>query len=262
MTDELRGASPDGPPWSVDLLADLHAGVLDPQRSARLWPRVNADPAARAVVNALESVRVGLGELSAAPVPPMPTHLAARLDAAIAVEAGRAFGHAPVAVQEPPRPAPVIDLAEARRKRNRRTGLAVGLVAAAAAAVAIGYGVLPTTQPTGGVAEPAPTASKPGSSDQPGAVSPIPVQSNDLIGATAKVGNKKDYGFLKNADGLGKCLTANGQDAKAQPIGVSPVTLDGTPGVMAILLTGQIGRLRVVVVQPDCHALFNDVIGR
>ena len=34
---------PMGPPWSVDLIADLHAGVLPPEVAAQLRPRVEAD---------------------------------------------------------------------------------------------------------------------------------------------------------------------------------------------------------------------------
>src|SRR5689334_11049451 len=116
MTEESR-SGPVGPPWSVDVLADLHAGALDSALSAQLWPRVNADPEARAVIEALDTVKVELGQLGAAPAPPMPAHLAARLDATLRAELSRTAPPRPA----PPGVAPVIDLAEARRRRNRRT---------------------------------------------------------------------------------------------------------------------------------------------
>src|SRR5262245_23302971 len=100
MTDSVRGGGPAGPPWSVDLLADLHAGVLDAELSAQLWPRVNADPKARAVIDSLDVVKVELGQLGSAPVEPMPAHFAARLDAALAAEAQR-FAAPPIPRQAP-----------------------------------------------------------------------------------------------------------------------------------------------------------------
>jgi hypothetical protein len=40
MTDEGRGVGGTvGPPWSVDVLADLHAWVLDGREAAELWLR-------------------------------------------------------------------------------------------------------------------------------------------------------------------------------------------------------------------------------
>ncbi|SDC80464.1 hypothetical protein [Actinokineospora iranica] len=274
MTDEVRGGGPGRPPWSVDLLADLHAGVLDPEQSARLWPQVNADPDAKAVIDALESVRVGLGELRDAPAPPMPARFAASLDAALEAEARRAFGGG-VAVQQLPGPpaqpapqafaAPVVDLAEARRKRGKRAAWGVGLLTAAAAAVAVTVAVVPgPKQTTGGVAAPAPSASAPASA--PGSAAdqgPLAVTRDGVSAAAKAIGESKDYGQLGDEAGLDRCLTANGFDAaKAQTVGVRPVTLDGKPGVMALLFTGVAGQLRVLVVAPDCTQLFNDTIGR
>src|SRR3954469_5214225 len=126
-----------GPPGSVDLLADLQAGALDPQEAAELWPRVNADPEAMDILAALEATQADLHEFAMVPAPPMPAHFAARLDAAIAAEArSRAQATAaPTHTTPPPQPpghAPVIDLAEARRRRNRRLGWGAGFLAAAA----------------------------------------------------------------------------------------------------------------------------------
>jgi len=63
-----------GPPWSVDVVADLHAGVLDERAAAELWPLVNADPDARAILEALESTTADLTALTAGSVEPMPAH--------------------------------------------------------------------------------------------------------------------------------------------------------------------------------------------
>lgn len=51
------------PPYSEDLLADLHAGVLPESVSDRLWPLVRKDPQAMAVIDALDRVTDQLGAL-------------------------------------------------------------------------------------------------------------------------------------------------------------------------------------------------------
>src|SRR6185369_2823786 len=135
MTDESRGIGGTvGPPWSVDVLADLHAGVLEDAQAAELWPLVNADPEARAILDALDATQADLASLADAPAPPMPAEFAARLDAALAAEAAAAFpGQAQT--RPAPRDAQVVDLAAARRRRNKRLGWAAGVLTAAAAAV-------------------------------------------------------------------------------------------------------------------------------
>ncbi len=117
---------PMGPPWSVDLIADLHAGVLPPEVAAQLRPRVEADPESREILAALDAT---LADLHSLPVIPMPDHVAARIDAALAAEARPA--------------APVVSLAEARKRRNRRLGLGSGVLVAAAAAFGIVFAVSP-----------------------------------------------------------------------------------------------------------------------
>ncbi|MFI6432884.1 hypothetical protein [Rhodococcus oryzae] len=59
--DFVVGDPPDGPPWPVDFLADLHAGLYpdDPE----LLGRVYADPEACRVLEALERVADDLRRL-------------------------------------------------------------------------------------------------------------------------------------------------------------------------------------------------------
>ncbi|MGH3518320.1 MAG: hypothetical protein ACRDQ7_13055, partial [Haloechinothrix sp.] len=85
MTDSRSGmGGTAGPPWSVDVLADLHAGVLDDATAAHLWSQVQADPDAMAILAALDATSADLGALRDAPAPPMPAAVAARIDAALA----------------------------------------------------------------------------------------------------------------------------------------------------------------------------------
>ena len=239
MTDSTRGTGvPNGPPWSVDVLADLHAGALDAKQSAALWARVNNDPEAQAILAALDSVKLDLDSLGDGPFEPMPAHFAAQLDNAIAAEAARSM---PAAAR--PGVAPVSDMAAARRKRNRRMGMIGGLVTAAAAVVAVAFVALPGEQSTGGTAQPA---------DTPGDAAPLALKGDDLGPAISGLSGKKDYGPLDDEQGLKDCLADKGIE-DPQVIGVREVTLDGTPGVATLLTPGEDDhRFRLLIVTPDC----------
>lgn len=251
---DRRGDTPMGPPWPVDVLADLHAGALDDGLARRLWPMVRQDPEAVAVLDALDATRAELSGLAAGPSIPMPAIFATRLDTAIAVEAATRFG---TPVQAPPIPrqpvAPVIDLARARRKRNQRLGWVAGaLVAAAAVAVAV---ISIPRGTTGG--------------GNPSAVggAPLALRGGQLNGTTlaAAIGHT-DYGPLTDVTKRAACLSANGQNPDQTPAGALRVTLDGKPGVLFVLTTGQLAQYRLLVVGEDCAAgkpdlLDNIVIG-
>ena len=221
---------PMGPPWSVDLIADLHAGVLPPEVAAQLRPRVEADPEAREVLQALDAT---LADLEALPPIPMPAHVAARIDAALAAEAR------PVA--------PVVSLDEARRKRNRRMGLGGGVLVAAAAA----FGIVFAVNPGGDQANTPPAAQENTTkntnvSDAP----PLAVKESELGTAVGDVLKAQNYGPLETQDRLAGCLQGGGITSTSKPLGISPITLDGKNAVMAVLPAG-LGQYRVVVLDPN-----------
>jgi hypothetical protein len=264
----MNGDSPHGEqPWSVDLLADLHADGGD--RS-----RLDAD--ALAVLAALDATQA---ELSALPPMRMPEHVVARLDAALAAEAAArsgsvsvtpmppATGPVPpltgavpppvplrpaVTPQQPSGPvAPVVDLAAARRRRNRLLGIAGGVVTAAAVAIGIVAVTLPGNVTTG-----TPQAIPPNTSLQtdPQNTGPVALRSDELPGAGLKAVGAHDYGpFTDNAK-LSACLAANGLDGKTKPIFGRRATIDGKPAVMFLLSTGQAVRYQLLVVGNDCAA--------
>ncbi|SEF28077.1 hypothetical protein SAMN05421837_1042 [Amycolatopsis pretoriensis] len=257
MTDESRGIGGTvGPPWSVDVLADLHAGVLEDARAAELWPLVNADPEAREILAALDATQADLASFADAPAPPMPAEFAARLDAALAAEAAARFPKAQQAAAAP-QDAQVVDLAAARRRRNKRLGWAAGvLTAAAAAVVAVTIAIPNTAQQSGtpNVAAPAPTG---------------PSVGSDGSGAQALVGKAvgvRDFGPLQNEDRLDACIAAAGLDPKVRPEGIRPVNVGGKAGVMIILTTGKLAQFRLVAFGADCGpgnpaVLFDKVVG-
>jgi hypothetical protein len=258
MTDESRGAGRTvGPPWSVDVVADLHAGVFDEREAAELWPLVNADPDARAILEALEATTADLAMLTAGPAEPMPAHFAERLDAALARESGIQPGlgrdEAPVA--------PVVSLEAARRRRNKGIGWGAGILAVAAAAVAAVVITLPTGQSAGDntVALPPPAQS-----------GHAPSVGGNGNGAEALVGQAlgvRDFGPLGSEERLDACMTAAGLDPKIRPAGIRPVTVGEQTGVMVILTTGKLAQYRTVAFGPDCgpgnpSILFDKVIGQ
>lgn len=261
MTDSTRGtgAAP-GPPWSVDVLADLHAGALDARQSAQLWARVNHDPDAQAILAALDSVRHDLDALGTAPVEPMPARFAAQLDAAVAAEAAKSRpAQAPQAL--PQGMAPVVDMAEARRRRNRRTGWVAGVLTAAAAAVAVTFVALPGEKSTDG----SPIAEDGGGTTSqedpaPGNEPPLALKSDDLGAAVSQLTGHDDYGPFGDEEGFADCLDEQGVE-DPQVIGAREVSLDGEQGVAGLLAGGAPdfnSRFRLVVVDPSCTELITN----
>jgi hypothetical protein len=258
MTGMGRGSG--GPPWSVDLLADLQAGVLDPQQAAELRQRVDADPEAREILAALEATEADLREFALAPAPPMPAHFAARLDASIAAES-QARAHAMVPQQAPPpqrelqyagspppggQPAPVASLADARKRRNRRLGIGTGIFVAAAAVIGVAIAVLPNGgDSTNGVAQPPPGGAPP-------AQGPLNFKSDELGKDQLDAArNQTDYGPFADQQKRSACFEANGIAPTAEPLGGKQVTVDGKPGTLFVLVSGA-GQFRLLAVGPDC----------
>ncbi|QUQ70013.1 hypothetical protein [Kutzneria sp. CA-103260] len=262
----MNGDSPHGQPWSVDLLADLHADGGD--RS-----RLDAD--ALAVLAALDATQAELADL---PPMRMPDNVAARLDAVIAAEAaaraavppqqrpvptvgtpaaGRpTVSPPPVIPAAPPPPsAPVVDLAEARRRRNRRLGIAGGLLAAAAVAVGVVFVTLPSNT-TGGMPQAVPGSTSIQTDPPNGGV--LALKRGDLPGAGFKAYGSTNYGPYADTAKLKACLAANNLSGK--PMAGRLVTVDGQPGVMMLLPGGALGKVRLLVVGDNCAAGNPDTI--
>ncbi|MEV6716483.1 hypothetical protein AB0M48_31100 [Lentzea sp. NPDC051208] len=220
---------PMGPPWSVDLIADLHAGVLPPEVAAQLRPRVEADAEASEILRALDAT---LEDLHSLPPVPMPDHVAARIDAALAAEAR-------------PGLAPVVSLNDARKRRNRRLGMGgAGVLVAAAAAFGIVLAVSPGAQQP-----PANDAAPPAQTSKPSAAPPLALKRDELGSAVGEVLKAQNYGPLETPDRLAGCLKGGGITSSGNPLGISPVELEGKSAVMAILPAG-LGKYRLVVLDP------------
>lgn len=207
------------PPYSADLLADLHAGVLDDDVAARLWPAVRRDPDAMTVIAALDSVgrRLrALGEAEDAGGPSIPPDVAARIDAALTAEA-------------------------AARRRRRRAAAGAGI--AAAAAVAIGFAV---------VAHGADRPELPASTAAPAVIAP---DTDVLDPATwrAMIGSA-DTGPLSDRNSLRECLAANGIDESRPLLGARTIRFEGREAVALLLGDPASPRLTALVVGTGCGA--------
>ncbi|APU18040.1 anti-sigma factor [Actinoalloteichus fjordicus] len=278
--DPTSGSRPDpddGAAWSLDLLADLHAGALDDETAARLRPRAESDSDATALFAALDATQAELRDLP--PVPPMPAAFADRLDAALAREAAAMFGPTravPATVTELPsappergaaqteapqgQPAPIVDLDAVRRRRRRNAGWGAGLLVAAAAVVSVVAINLPSnTSPGTPMADETQGEAPPGSAQPPLALG----GQDDLnalgTGDIAGLLEVEEYGSLGDEDALLSCLAAGGIP-DANVLGSREAELGGQAGLMVILGEG-FNQFRVVVVSEDCAQGDSEFLG-
>lgn len=268
--DDGRRGGPVGPPWSVDVLADLHAGVFGEEETRQLLTRVRGDAEAEAVLAALDATRADIADLGSpdavAPVP-IPDHVAARIDSAMAAEtAARTTGGpppSPRAAEERPL-APVVDIAAARKRRNRVVGWGSGAVAVAAAVIAVVLVVVPGTRTTPGQGVAA--APPAGSNGQP----PLALGSGKLgRAALGKALQRRQPGPFADQQKLRGCLRANQvdpSDPKVSVVGTARVTRNGQAGTLLVLTTGKAATFRMLVVDNSCAAnnpatIDNTVVG-
>lgn len=264
------------PPFPAELLADLHAGNIDPELSARLWPAVRQDPEARRYLDSLDSLSKSLSGLAESErvVHPMPGDIAARLatlaeslgggtapvDGAESVESTVPLGD--IDAVEPRSPAAAIagrsgepdtarsspeagsgaaepiSLADRRRRR-------IAAVLAAAAAVLICAGAalfvgLRTETDT------RPTAAPPTGTDhtEPGA-------ELDTAVALRALGRHDAPGRLADPAALTACVRAAGVDRPV--LGSTEMTFRDRADAVLILVGGRNGaQVTALVVGPGC----------
>lgn len=271
--DERRADTPVGPPWTPEVLADLHAGAWDAETTETIRPLALADPEAREVLEALDAAGADLaefGELTRDDVAPgdvaqvgVPADVAARLDTALKHELRSESRHEASITEMPARAAPTptaeqsvaqaaqpVDLA-ARRRRRAGWSAAVATAAAAVLGVTILGPML-----TGGddSSQQAGEAPSPPSSGSPSGSPPLALQGGEATltpDQFSEVMRSDQLGALADPERLLGCLRANGVDG-GTPIGARSVTLDGTPAQLLILPSGTIGQFRLLTVGVDC----------
>jgi hypothetical protein len=264
----MAARSAPQPPFSTDLLADLHADNVAPDLSERLWPQVRRDPEALRFLRSLDDVTAELHALgqNSAVLHPMPPDVTTRLDrlldeladGALPPERVATVHHLPLS-QTTPQPAthplPVVDTAalEAvdpadapaapiRIDRHRWRWLAAAAAAIVVfAGVLVGVGslrghqapptALPTTQPNDAV----------NLSDN------LPVAQ--LLGA---MGRRDLSGPLQNPGALNACLAALGLDRTV--LGAMNANYRGQAAVLVLLTGPNPPKITALIVGKDCRA--------
>jgi hypothetical protein len=92
MSTEFR--TPHGPPWDVDDVADVHAGVFPAEVTADLLTRIRSDPDGAAILAALDST---VDDLSLLPPLLMPEKYVLRMETALFAERRTAAATRPIA---------------------------------------------------------------------------------------------------------------------------------------------------------------------
>jgi hypothetical protein len=232
------------PPFSAELLADLHADNLDPELTSQLWPLVRADPAALEVIEALDAVTAKLGELGRDHelAIPIPADVAAGIERALAAEGDpRAVADTTQAAQGAS--GAVTTLEAARARRARRFGSRTGLLAAAALAVVAGatglvFG-LRGQHPSSTVTAQPPTSGT-------GPAVEFSAQSVALVIS----GHTTTHGALSEPAAMHACLAAIHADRPL--IGSIDARYHGRDAVLIVVRSTHPRQVTALVVSPRC----------
>lgn len=250
----------------LDRLADYTAGVLDPPERRRVEDLLATDPDWRRAHAALNAADPRLDAAFATLASPaLPAEVAARLDAAIAAEAGRAATGT----------TNVVDLSARRRWRR----LAVAATAAVAAGVAVFGGVVvlsngpshvatssnganvyaPDARSAAGLGAAGPAVRNSGTDYTRQNLSGVLNQNNESVPSRPgpigpALGTAETGGLdrLAAPDALRQCLAAIVDQHGGVPTVVDYARFEGQPALVVVLEGG--GSRRVVAVGAACGA--------
>ncbi|MFI7663983.1 hypothetical protein [Nocardia sp. NPDC049526] len=253
------------PPFSPELLADLHADNVAPELSEQLWPMVRNDPDALRFLNSLDDVSAELRALGRDEhvIHTMPADIAARLEEFVegldgTEEPTEQVGtvHRLPSATTPPESSVAVwpestDDAkhsghEAAIPLTRRGTRRLRWLAAAAAVIAVvacvavavdalrGHEVAPSAQPT---------------------TSSSNVQLGDELDATvalSALGRNDVTGTLGTPAALNRCVHANGLDRTV--LGSTDTTFQGRDAVLILLTGPRPHKITALVVGIGCGA--------
>jgi hypothetical protein len=230
MSDRDPGNPPGDradPPLTVELLADLQAGLLDDDEAARVRRQVRADPDAQATLHALNRVRTDVAALGEAPAPEPPPGVADRISAAL--RSGDGAAHS-------------------ARPQIRPARLIAGLAGAGAVVAAIGLGTAallnaPTPVPSTQITAEHITVSAPPMTN--------PLSQAQLL---ALLDRTPDYGPLTDPARRASCLSGLGYPASTRVLGAQPIDINARPGVVLLLPGETPNSLTVFAVALNCSA--------
>jgi hypothetical protein len=230
-TDDETADGAADPPLTVEILADLQAGLLDDDSAARLRKRVREDPEAEKILRALNQVRCDVATLGADPTsaPDVPPEVTARISAALRSADPTGVAHS---ARPHPRPARVI--------------AGVAGVGAVLAAVGVGTAAL--------INAPETTPSTPATAQHITVSTPpmtIPLSQAEILGL---LNRSPDYGPLSDPARRASCLSGLGYPASTQVLGARPVDINARPGVLLVLPGDTPDNLAVFAVALNCSA--------
>jgi hypothetical protein len=229
----------DGP-VTMDLLADLQAGLLDERTAAALRHRARTDPDVARQLSTLERVRRDLAVLGvdAASAPDIPADVTARVGTALRNQlppANRVLDRHGSRTAHAAR-GPVV--------RFRTAGAVLGL----AAVIAAGTAMLLRNDSAGPFGAETTASSITVSRPSGG----VPLSDAEIL---ALLTQPPDLGALASPQRRASCLIGLGYSTGTSVLGARPLEVMGRPGVL-VLLPGDVPtRINAVVVAPNCSSV-------
>lgn len=224
------------PPLTVELLADLQAGLLDDATAARIRSRVRSDPQAQQILRALNRVRRDVAAMGADPAwgpaarPAVVDSISAALRSA--------------------RPNSSPGAAHAARPHVHPVRMIAGAAGLCAVATAIGVGAVVDAPPP---APSAPTTAQHITVSKPAPVIPLSrPQVLDLLHHTPDYG--PPGGPLGDPSRRTSCLSGLGYPASTPVLGAQPIDIDAWPAVLLVIPADTPDKLAVFAVAPHCSA--------
>ncbi|MET7770452.1 hypothetical protein [Nocardia sp. NPDC005366] len=242
------------PPFSAELLADLHAGNVAPELGARLWSAAREDSDASCYLNALDAVsdRVRALGRDDRVLHPIPADVAARMERFLEeldlsegpterVATIRTLPLASEAASGHFETGDTVNLASPISPRPRRTMSLRWLAAAAAAVAVVGGGSVAAQLLRGD--ESAPTAG-------PTATAGSPDDDPIVTVALAALGRNDVSGPLGSRTALTDCVHAAGLERAV--LGSTDMTYRGGAAVLILLSGPNPPKITALVVGPGC----------
>ncbi|ANY25668.1 anti-sigma factor family protein [Gordonia terrae] len=233
------------PPYSADLLADLHAGALPDPVAAHIRAHLAEDPAAQSILDALDRT---VGDLRSAEAAREPVPARVRDDVAATLTALGANPVEPSIRQpagfrtgSPPVTSAPVDITTARR--GRRT--ATRLLLAAAAVVVVAAGSIGVSRLISA------SDSSPGPAPRAQSSAPAPTGPADAAVALTVLG-RTDGAPFGSVEALRRCTAAHLVPATVVIVGSGRIVVDGSGAAAILLSTGVAGRFDALIVGLDC----------
>lgn len=223
---------------TVELLADLQAGLLDDAAAARVRERVRADPKAEDLLRALNQVRrdIAAAGVDRASTPAAPPQVTARISAALR--------SADASLNE----SPGSRAAHSARPPVRPARVIAAVAGFAALLAAIGFGTAALLR------APGPTASTPVTAEHITVSTPpmaVPLSREEIL---ALLRQSPDYGPLNNPARRASCLAGLGYPAATRVLGARPIQINARPGVLLVVPSDTPDNLAVYAVALNCSA--------